>query len=289
MDHAFDPTGHRSEDRPAATRATRLGAALRAALTAVLAMVALTACGAPSASGPHPIVDRGPTMAGWEVVLGDALYAAPGEPPVTLDDIRTASDASKTTLYANIHARPIMAHNITTDWRYGPDLDTRAQSFATDVRLPYLPSTSPSAAYDPQTIEMSLLGWNGTTHVAPTCAVQWRLNPWDADQTALAFWEPDGTGGSHWVDEQRLAIDTDWHRWRLDLDPATDTCTITIDGAATTSAIGPTPKPPTWTSRHGASVTVEIISIYPGTGPNPTGGREHYAEFRNWVWTIDPP
>lgn len=52
-------------------------------------------------------------LPGWRVTLGDGIYAAPGEAPVSIEDIQTQHDGTLSELHANIRRRRVMAHNIT--------------------------------------------------------------------------------------------------------------------------------------------------------------------------------
>jgi len=56
---------------------------------------------------------QGTNFTGWDIVVGDGIYAAPGEPPVSLNDIQTIHYSTYSELRANVQRRRIMAHNIT--------------------------------------------------------------------------------------------------------------------------------------------------------------------------------
>ena len=49
---------------------------------------------------------RGRDLTGWDVVLGDALYAPPDIEPVSPLDIRTEQQGSESILIANVQSRP---------------------------------------------------------------------------------------------------------------------------------------------------------------------------------------
>jgi len=246
--------------------------------------LALTGCAQNEAS-ESPTVHAGKTMAGWQIAVGDGLYTAPGEEPVNLSDIRTTHADTHTTVEANVLGRDVMAHNITYAWERGGGVDEAVQVFETDVRLPYVPVASGDAAYNPQTIEAQVGSWDGERDAI--CAVQWRINPYTAEYGAVALWTPGHNEIGEWTIVDSLPVDTRWQRWVFEIDPNARRCAYTIDGR-TYAAPTPLNAKPGWGSLEGAHVGIEIISIYPGTGEAAIRGKPHYAEFKEWRWTIDP-
>jgi hypothetical protein len=248
-----------------------------------LAAIVLALAGCTQAPRADEAITRSaPTMTGWTYLVGDGIYNVPGEEPVSIGDIRTRHTDSLTTLEANILGRNIMAHNITHLWYHGNHFYDKTQVFETGVRLPYIPIADERSPVNAETIEAQLGYWSSTHSLDAVCAVQWQINPWTEDFGALALWTPGRDEAGEWQIVDALPVDTRWQRWRLEIDPVNRVCTYLVDGI---SYVETTPlDPKDWISPDGVHVAVEIISIYPGDSG--TGGRPHYAEFKEWTWTI---
>lgn len=219
----------------------------------------------------------GVNMAGWKVSLGDGNYAAPGQEPVSLQDIETLHDEGLSEVRANTRKRDIMAHNIT----YRRERDESAldytHRFTCEFRLPYLPSVE-NTEENAQTLEAGLFVWDGLlTKLDCGMAFQWGLNPYERfgevrssiEGVSAAVWEPVGY----------LAPDTEWHTFTMMVDYPRQTTLLQIDNVTYTSYFVGFPK--RWPPAISAGIQVEAISIYPRGAVH---GALHRVEYRNWRW-----
>jgi len=222
---------------------------------------------------------QGRDLSGWEVALGDALYARAGEDPVTLDDIETVHAGGYSELYANVRRRVIMAHNITFKRIVDDEAFQTIHTAAFRFRLPYLPVADESADLNAQTLEGGLFVWDGGgTRLDYGIAFQWVLNPWFRFGE-LRTWT-DANGGE-WAAVGHLAPDTQWHEVKMAIDYPRQTTALWIDNAHLLTRYTATPKPETWGTETAARLQAEIVSIY----PEPRGLRAaHRAQFRDWTW-----
>jgi hypothetical protein len=222
---------------------------------------------------------QGRDLSGWEVVLGDALYARAGEDPVTLDDIDTVHAGSYSELYANVRRRVIMAHNITFKRIVDDEAFQHIHTATFPFRLPYLPVADENADLNAQTLEGGLFVWDGGgTRLDYGIAFQWGLNPWDRFGEVRAW--TDANGGE-WAAVGHLEPDTEWHEVKMAIDYPRQTTALWIDNAHYMTRYTATPKPETWGTETAARLQVEIVSIY----PEPRGLRAmHRAQFRDWTW-----
>lgn len=227
---------------------------------------------------------QGLDFSGWEVVVGDGIYTAPGEPPVSQNDIATTNYGSYTELTANIQKRRIMAHNIT----FKRIEDSTAFDFihtcGYKFKLPYLPSTS-SIDLNAQTLEGGIFIWDGSkTRLDYGAGFQWLLNPYVTDKFGdIQSWTEQN--GGTWKTVGSLIPDTSWHEVKLLLDCQRQTTSLTIDGNDYPSFFTRTPKPSTWGTETAGRFQAEIISIDPGEQES---GALHKADFRDWTWNWEP-
>lgn len=229
----------------------------------------------------------GPNLEGWEVVVGDGLYTAPGEDDVTLEDIETVHFGTYSELRANIRQRDIMAHNIT----FKRLNDDAAFDFihvcGFKFRLPYLP-THDNSEMNAQTIEGGLFIWDGSnSRLDYGLAFQWIINPWsdlpEPPFGTLQCWTSRGTGT--WQPVGTMEPDTEWHDIFFVFDWRNQTTAMVIDGTHYPVQFTTTSRPDNWGPETAARLQVEIISIYPG----PTGnGALHKAEVKDWFWSWEP-
>ncbi|MEZ4617286.1 MAG: hypothetical protein R2867_17495 [Caldilineaceae bacterium] len=215
----------------------------------------------------------------WEVALGDGLYTALNQPPVTTSDIATAHLGKHSELRANTAMRGIMAHNIT----FKRIIDEQAFAYTHlcdyEFRLPFMPSTVswPSNA---QTLEASFFVWDGVqSRLDHGMAFQWVLNPWLSSFGVIRTWT--NSNGGEWHDAGYLAPNTEWHKMQMVVDYQQRSTAMIIDGYPFPSSFATTPKPDTWDHHIAARLAAEIISLYPG---NNDTAPMHMAEFRNWRW-----
>ncbi|WP_338256757.1 hypothetical protein [Dictyobacter halimunensis] len=223
----------------------------------------------------------GKNFAGWDTVVGDGIYAAPGEAPVSTSDIETDNLPDYSLLQANIQRRVIMAHNIT----YKKIIDSQALTAAHEVgytfRLPYLPSTS-NTSENAQTLEGGLFVWDGAnTRLDYGAAFQWRLNPWAPDFGKLYAWQANADAG-HWAEIGYLKPDTAWHHLEIRLDIQARQAILNVDNIQDTSAFSSVTKPADWGTEVAARLQAEIISIDPR--PSNQIRALHQGEFKNWHW-----
>jgi len=222
---------------------------------------------------------QGPDLSGWEIALGDALYARDGEPPVTLDDIETVHESGYSELRANIQRRIIMAHNITFKRFVDDEAFQFIHTCTYKFRLPYLPLPDISADLNAQTLEGGIFVWDGSeTRLDYGIAFQWGLNPW-SEFGDMKTWTD--TNGGEWVAVGHLTPDTEWHEVRMVVDFRREATALLIDGEHYLTHFTRTPKPETWGTETAARLQAEIVSIY----PEPSGIRAmHKAEFKDWTW-----
>ncbi|MEZ4727354.1 MAG: hypothetical protein R3E79_09500 [Caldilineaceae bacterium] len=232
---------------------------------------------------PGQRVYQAADLSGWEVVLGDGLYTAPGQPSITPDDISTTHWGSYSELRANRWQRGIMAHNIT----FKRFIDERALTYThlcdCAFRLPVVPATN-NWTTNAQTLEVSLALWDGgATRLDYTLALQWILNPWLSTFGAIRCWT--NQSGGAWQSVGYLAPDTNWHTVSLVFNYQAQTTALLIDGQSYLSTFAGTPKAATWGTETAARLGTEIISLYPGsTSTAPF----HVAEFKDWRWVWIP-
>ncbi len=225
-----------------------------------------------------PREESGADLTGWTVVLGDGVYAAPGEDPVTIDDIDTVHDGTASELRANISQRRIMAHNIT----YRRIRDSSAFEFThlfeCAFRLPYLPAIG-NGDENAQTFEGGLFIWDGiTTRLDYGLAFQWGLNPYERFGEMRCWTD---SSDEHWQPVGHFQPDTAWHHLQLILDFQRQATGFAIDGRRFPSQFVAIPKSDSWGAAISAGVQLEVISIYPGeTG----AGARHRALVRDWRW-----
>jgi hypothetical protein len=220
----------------------------------------------------------GSNLSGWEVVVGDGVFAAPGEPPVNPDDIETVHDVDASKLRANILVRKIMAHNIT----FKRIIDDGALDFihtsTYQFKLAYQPSTS-SPSLKGETIEGHLSIWDGAdARLEYLLAFQWIVNPSAPNYGDLRVWDSPGV----WTTVGYMDPDTNWDVWhtvRMKLDVCGASTSLVIDGIQVPSHLV-SMSHPDWGDEIAARLAAEIISLYPGEGD----GALHEAFFGDWTW-----
>ncbi|WP_201365721.1 hypothetical protein [Dictyobacter formicarum] len=247
-------------------------------LASLFAMVYRTSAYAQQGEAQHY---GGKNFSGWQTVVGDGIYAAPGEAPVSMSDIQTDNLPDYSVLNANIQRRVIMAHNIT----YKKIIDSQALTAIHEVgytfRLPYLPSTN-NTSENAQTLEGGLFVWDGAnTRLDYGAAFQWRLNPWAPDFGKLYAWQANADAG-RWQEISYLKPDTAWHHMEIRLNIPAQQATLSIDDLQDTSAFSRVTKPADWGTEIAARLQAEIISIDPRPGNQIRA--LHQGEFKDWHW-----
>lgn len=225
---------------------------------------------------------HGTNLAGWNVVLGDALYVRAGEPPVTLADIETLHPTSRfSELRANINRRVIMAHNITFKRVIDPFARNYIHTATFKFRLPYIPTNDNNALWHGQTLEAGISIWDGAaSRLDYGLAFQWDLNPWN-EFGKFRVWTGQ-TGAGKWVNNgSSLTPDTNWHQAMILVDFKRENTDLIIDGKRHLSSFFKTTRPAAWGKEVAARFQVEIVSIY----PEPSGIKAaHRAQFKDWTW-----
>lgn len=232
---------------------------------------------------PYTIRYQGENFADWEVALGDAIYARPGEDGVTISDIETIHESGNSELRANILQRIIMAHNITFKRIFNSMARNFIHTCELSFRVPYLPVQDTSATLNAQTLEGGIFVWDGkNTQLDYGVAFQWSLNPWN-EFGVLRSWSD--TNGGEWINVGELAPDTEWHRVKIVADFRREATALVVDNKHFLTHFTKLPKPPDWGSETAARFQAEIVSI----DPEPSGMTAmHKAEFKDWKWTWEP-
>ena len=222
---------------------------------------------------------KGNNLAGWEVAVGDAIYARTGEDPVSLADLETVHEDDYSELRANIQNRIIMAHNITFKRIINPRARKFIHTCTYDFRVPYLPVPDISASLNAQTLEGGFFVWDGAdTRLDYGLAFQWSLNPWNEFGFIRTWTDRDG---GKWVNAGELAPDTEWHQVKMVVDFRRETTALLIDDKHYLTYLTRIPKPADWGAEVAARLQAEIVSV----DPEPSGMRAmHKAQFRNWTW-----
>ena len=228
----------------------------------------------------------GADFTGWEVAVGDGVYAAPGESPVSDNDIETVNHGDHSELLANVQQRGVMAHNITFKRVVEENAFDFVYSGGYKFRLPYLPSIS-NTDLNAQTLEGGMFIWDGgNTRLDYGMAFQWMLNPWGDENVEfgdIQCWTV--IEGGKWQKIGFLQPDTSWHELRMVLDFRRQMTSLIIDNKHYPSQFTGTPKPETWSTQTEPGLQAEIISIYPGEQGK---GALHKAEFQDWFWIWEP-
>jgi hypothetical protein len=225
----------------------------------------------------------GNNLEGWNTVVGDGLYAAPGEAEVNLNAIEVNHYTDASVLKANVQRRVIMAHNIT----YKPISDAEITNYIHEVgyefRLPYLPSTSNPDQVG-QTLEGGFFIWDGAdTRLDYGAAFQWIVNPWSGDYGKIYTWRANASGMRSWQPVGYLEPDTNWHRLDIRLDTRNKNATLTIDNTVVVNdAAFAEEVKPDFDDDVTGRLQAEIISVEPR--PKNEIRRYHSGEFRNWYW-----
>jgi len=234
----------------------------------------------------------GTDLLGWDTVLGDGIFNALGEPPVTVADIATVHQGSYSELQANIFKRQIMAHNITVNRMVDAAAFSFIHHFGFKFQLPYLPATT-NTELNAQTLEGGLFIWDGSgTRLDYGLAFQWMLNPWGGNDFAfgdLRCWTDNES--APWQKVGQIDPTTvwgegedDWHEVEMVLDFQRQTTSLKIAGARYPSQFTAIPKPADWGTETAPGIQVEIISLWPGDGE----GTLHKARFKDWYWIWEP-
>lgn len=222
----------------------------------------------------------GSDLSGWRTVVGDGVWAASGQAPVSTADIDTEHLGTHSELQANVRRRGVMAHNITYTAMSNLDRLESTHRAAIEFRLPAVPSIA--GDYKVQTLEIGLFVWDGAdTRLDYGLAMQWVLNPWVSDYGALRVWR-NTARGPRWERIGYLEPDAVWHEAEFAYRPNSGVVRLRIDDQRIDVSPTTTPKPESWGNTIGARFQVEIVSLWPGER---SAAPMHRAEFRDWTWT----
>lgn len=236
--------------------------------------------GLPAAAGARATTSGGRDLTGWETVVGDGVYALPGEAPVTLDDIAVENRGNRSRLRANVRRRGIAAHVLAFNRIIDPAVLTVRHTASYRFRLPYLPSTSGSEL-NGQTLEGGLFVWDGAdTRYDYGTAFQWVLNPWVPEFGDINIWTSDN-GGS-WAYGGHLEPDTGWHTARFVVDPVRRVAVLALDRTELAVPFSRTPKDG-WGTEVAARLQAEAVSIWPNAANATTP--EHRVLVKDWAWS----
>ena len=223
----------------------------------------------------------GRDLSGWTSTVGDGVWAAAGEAPVSRGDLAMEHNRTLTTLRANVDRRAVMAHNLAYNRVQNLDSMSAIQKANVEFRLPDIPATD-NWEYNAQTLEAALFVWDGpNTRLDYGMAIQWVLNPWLPNFGALRAWQQTDGGAPQWVDVAYLEPDTEWHSLQMDFRATSNLSRLTIDGNRIDVDKTFTVKDRYWGNTIDGRFQLEIISVWPG--PN-SEVPAHAAEFRNWAW-----
>ena len=235
-----------------------------------------------AAAQAEPIIHSGTDLTDWTMVVGDGLYVAPGEAPVTAADLLTTHYGTHSELRANIQRRKIMVHNLMFKKFDDPTVLDYIHICAFDFRLPYVP-TAGNQELNAQTLEGGVAIWEGAvSRLIHNVAFQWHLNPYGNFGT-IRTWS--SRNGGYWQDVGYLPVDTAWPRIQFVNDYGRRQSQVSIDGVSYTSEHTVMTGPAGWGNDISASLGAEIISIYPEGGVQRA---MHIGEFRNWRWEWSP-
>ena len=228
------------------------------------------------------IVYTGNNLRDWTLTVGDGVYAAPGEAPITLADIETLHYKAHSELRANLARRSIMVHNLMYKKIIDPSALDYLHVASYEFRLPFIP-TKGNHDLNAQTLEGGLSLWEGVTaRLNYNVAFQWILNPY-GDFGAIRVWT--GTDGAPWHAAGSLPVDTAWHRVQFMLDYQRQSASLAIDDQAYAAVFAVHTGTAAWGHDISATTGAEIISIFPGSA---VPGALHIAEFRDWRWEWTP-
>ncbi len=228
------------------------------------------------------IIYMGTDLSDWTITVGDGVYVAPGEEPITLADIETIHYTTHSELRANLDRRPIMVHNLMYKKIIDPRVLNHQLVCSYEFRLPFIP-TKGNLDLNAQTLEGGLSLWEGVTaRLNYNVAFQWILNPY-GDFGAIRVWT--GTDGAPWRAAGSLPVDTAWHSMQFMLDYQGQIASLAIDGQAYPDVFAVHAGLAVWGSDISATVGAEIISIFPDSA---VPGALHIAEFRDWHWEWTP-
>ncbi|BFU45883.1 beta strand repeat-containing protein [Krasilnikovia sp. MM14-A1004] len=227
-----------------------------------------------------PATDSGTDLTGWTTLVGDGVYAAAGQAPVTDADIAAEHRGTDTRLRANIQNRGIMAHVLSYKRVTDVTLMSTVQRGGYSFQLPYMPTTA-GGPRNGQTVEGGLFVWDGmNTRVDHGTAFQWIVNPWDANFGQIKVWT--SANGGSWAAAGYLKPDTAWHRVNFLVDPAGQRVELTIDGVSIPAPYSRTPKSG-WGTDVSARLQAEAISLWPGA--NATWAPQHEVLIKDWTWS----
>jgi hypothetical protein len=225
---------------------------------------------------------EGQDFSTWSTILGDGACNAKGERPAGQGDVSTIHHGDFSTLEANPNGRKIQAHNLTYLSAVNFNALEFAHRYSFSFRILSLPVKDKPETYM-QNLEGSIQLWDGTgSRRDLIVAFSWVLNPF-AQPGTIQTWRADNDQG-HWQDAGFLALDTQWHRAELQIDPRSSRAEVLIDGLPVAAHFARTRRPDGWDFQRVARVTIEGSSVWVCNGGQ---GMPMRAEFKDWNWFWD--
>ncbi|MCH7563373.1 MAG: hypothetical protein IH968_06055 [Gemmatimonadetes bacterium] len=230
---------------------------------------------------------EGPNISTWEFAFGDGNI--PPDATSTEADYTVSHVDSMSTITVNSRQRPdVGLHGIYLLRRETDAALTAKMTYSIQFRLPDAVSIAAHQAGNPtgQTIDMTLFSWDGKTSRRDYgFAISIITNPYF--QTGhVRYWVTDADGNGSWEDTGVvLDLDTEWHTVELSVDPVSDSGVAKIDEAIVVTAPRAKEAKPTFGDDVTARVSVEVISVDPGSD---NGGRSARLQVRNWSWIWSP-
>jgi len=219
----------------------------------------------------------------WEVALGNGSYVAPGEPPISLEDIDLIHYPDHSELIANKSARNTMVNAIAFKRILTNSIVRYIYTGEYKFMLPYKPSTS-EASPNGETIEGHLSLWDGVnTKLEYLVAFQWVVTPWKSACGDINVWNNPGV----WQKVGYMDPFTNcnlWHTVQMKLDIRHATTSLVIDEVEYPSFLV-SMSHADWDNKIAARLAAEVISLYPHQGI----GALHKAYFKDWLWIWDEP
>ena len=207
---------------------------------------------------------EGQDFSTWSTILGDGACNANGERSADQNDVTTIHHGGFSTLEANPHGRRIQAHNLTYLSAVNLNALEFAHRYSFSFRIPNLPVKDRPETYV-QNLEGSIQLWDGAgSRRDLIVGFSWVLNPFVRPGT-IQTWRADDDAG-HWEDAGFLALDTQWHRAELWIDPRSGRAEVLIDGLPVVTHFARTSRRSDWDFQRAARVTIEGSSVWVRNG-----------------------
>ncbi len=225
---------------------------------------------------PTGMLLGGLNLNGWQTMLGDGVWCEADDRAAGLSDIETVHKPAYSELWANVHRRNVMAHNITVKKIARQDIFNYSHSARVRFRLPYLPARS-NHDLNGQTIEGGLFLWDGIQRRALGVGFQWLVNPWLEQAGDVRIWL-----GDRWSKIGSMPLNTQWHTVSLAVDVQAGMGELALGDKLRVNVLSSSEKPKSWTSQNVAMLQCEIVSLFPGSA---SISARHSTQFADWHWS----